>query len=362
MIHTKKIAALLGFFCISLGCPVIFAQTQPMVRIYIAPMESGDPEQQEYFMTNMEMEFTGASYKVVDTLEDSDYNVILSVSRQEAEADSESGSAEDEDEDEDEGEAQAEGENPEPPVNTITLTLVDTKTDRELISLSWDYNQLSDMNMWNLYLITQAMANAPITKIPAGAVPTVAPAVESDFNLQNKLLWFGIETSLGYAYPVEGPYVSGALTLEYDFLPFMGLSMGFGYQALFPTRINMNDKTFYHIVQHSFFIPVLFRFLLNIENYLIVPYIGAEFNLGTLGLFPKHTFQETDQIRYIPAIAGGVDFRLAAGPGALAIGGGGIYDFDINTWGVEIKIGYKFGVLTRTKKDQTKESESENDL
>jgi hypothetical protein len=346
LIHTKKIAVLLGFFCVSLGCPVIFAQTQPMVRIYIAPMDSGNPEEQEYFMTNMKMEFTGASYEVVDTPEDSDYNIILSISRREADPEFESAAGG--------TEAPAEGENPGSMVNAITLTLFDTKTDRELITLSWDYNRLSDMDMWNLYLITQAMANAPITKIPARAALT-APAAEPDSNLQNKLLWFGIETSLGYAYPGDGPYISGVLTLEYDFLPFMGVSMGFGYQALFPMLIDPDNKTYYHIVQNNIFIPVLFRFLFNTGNYLIVPYIGMEFNFGTLGLLPKHALQKTDQIRYIPAIAGGVDFRLAVGPGALDIGGGGIYDFDINAWGVEIKIGYKFGVLTRIKKDQTKE-------
>jgi hypothetical protein len=345
VIHTKKIAVLLGFFCVFFVTPVIFAQTPPMVRIYIAPMESGSPEEQQYFMDNMKMEFVGAAYEVVDTLENSDYNVILSVSQQEPNPELESAGGE--------GEAPAEGETPGSPGNTITLALSDTKTDRELISLSWDYKQLSDMDMWNLYLITQAMSNAPITKIPAGAALAVSEA-KSDSDLQNKLLWLGVETFLGYAYPADGPYISGALTLEYDFLPFMGVSTGFGYQALFPVLIDPNNRTYYHTVQHNFFIPVLFRFLLSAKNYLVIPYIGAEFNFGTLGLLPKPA-SGTDEIRYIPAITGGVVFRLTVGPGALDIGGGGIYDFAINALGIEVTIGYKFGLFTRTKKEPAKQ-------
>jgi hypothetical protein len=46
-----------------------------------------------------------------------------------------------------------------------------------------------------------------------------------------------------------------------------------------------------------------------------------------------------------------VNFRLPVGPGALDIGRGGVYDFDINAWSIEITIGYKFGLLTKTKKE-----------
>jgi hypothetical protein len=325
----KKIAVLLGFFCFFLVNPVIFAQNQPMVRIYIAPMESGSPEEQEYFMTNMKMEFVGASYAVVETLEDSDYNVILSVSRQEPSEDTE-----------------AEGEDPAPPGNTITLILFDTKSGRELIALSWDYRQLSDMDMWNLYLITQAMSNAPIVKMPAGAQLSGAPAKPVP-DLQNKVLWIGFEIPLGYAYPGDGPYFSTLLTAEYNFLPFLGVSTGLGYRALFPMIIDANDKTYYHTTQHSFFVPLLFRFLFSVESSLIIPYIGMEFNFGTLGLLPEHVLQEDGGDWYIPALTGGIAFRFSAGPGAFDLGSRIIYDFGINGLGIEFTIGYKFGFLTR---------------
>jgi hypothetical protein len=304
-------------------------------------MESGSPEEQEYFITNIKMEFAGASYKVVDVLEDSDYNVILSVSQQESIPESASG----------EGETpQTEEETPPaPPVNTVSLSLFDTKTKREVITLSWDYRQLSEMDMWNLYLITQAMSNAPIVKMPAGAILASSEA-KPNSDLQNKLFWAGLEFSPGYAHPGDGPYISGILSMEYDFLPFMGASVGFGYQALSPMIIDRDNNSFYHTLQHNFFLPVLLKFFLNVGSYLVVPYIGAEFNFGNLGIVPNDPLVEGgDQIRFIPAVVGGADFRLPAGPGAIDIGGRGIYDFAINAWAIEFAFGYKFGFYSRTK-------------
>jgi hypothetical protein len=344
VIRIKKTVALLGFLCFSLSGPVIFAQDQRTVRIYIAPMESGTPEDQEYFTTNMKMEFVGASYEVVDVLEDSDFNVILSVLQQEPdpelEPDSESESTEGE-------AAQTEEADPQSPLNTITLTLFDTKTERELISLSWDYRQLSEMDMWNLYLITQAMANAPITKIP-GRAGSAAGGVNSVQGPQNRLLWFGLETSMGYAYPSDGPYISGALSVEYNFLSFMGVGMGFGYQALSPLIVDIDNRSHYHAIQHNIFVPVLLKFFLNMGSYFVIPYAGAEFNFGTMGLLPANQSDEdSDQLWYIPAVVGGVDFRLSAGPGALDIGGRGTYDFRINAWTLGFVVGYKFGFFAR---------------
>jgi hypothetical protein len=348
LIRTKKIAALFGFFCFSLVNPIIFAQDQPMVRIYIAPMESGSPEEQEYFMTNMKMEFAGASYEVVDVLENSDYNLTLSVSQQEPvpESESESEPADGE------GEApQTEVKDSPPPVNTLSLDLVDTKTGRELIALSWDYQQLSEMDMWNLYLITQAMSNAPIIKMPAGAALS-AHETRSINDPQSKLFWFGLEASMGYTHPGDGPYVSGLLSAEYDFLPFMGVNMGFGYQALSPLIVDIDNKSYYHTMQHNFFAPLLLKFFLNVGSYLVVPYAGAEFNFGTLGLLSNdQLIEETDRIWYIPAVTTGVDFRLSAGPGVLDIGSRGIYDFNVNAWAVEFVLGYKFGFYARAKKE-----------
>jgi hypothetical protein len=333
----RKSYLLLCIFCISLAGPGIFAQNQPMVKVYIGPVEDGTDEEQEYFALNMRMELIGAAYEAVDTLEESDFNLALSVSRTEVEA---------------EAPETPEGETPEPPpaprqINSINLTLFDSKTSREIISLSWDYQQVSDMDMWNLYLITQAMSNAPIAKIPTGPAPvtTTNPTLP---DLQSKMLWLGIETDLGYTYPNDGPFVGATFTVEFDFLPFMGVSAGAGYQALFPLIIDADGKQFYHAIRHNFIVPVMLKFLLNMESYLIIPSVGAEFNLGGLGLFEEDpAIREPDRVIYLPAVVAGVDFRLEAGPGVLDIGSHVIYDIFTNDWGVEFMVGFKFGLLSK---------------
>jgi hypothetical protein len=335
--YTKKIVALLGFFCVSLIGQGAFAQTIRVVRVYIAPMESGTPEEQEYFMTSMKMEFDGAGYEITDTEEESDYYVIFSVSRQEEDTEA--------------------GENANlPQINTISLGLFSTKTQREVITLSWDYEQISDMNMWNLYLINQAMANAPILKIPADALPAeeepgVKPEPEPKSNPLNKLFWVGLEFFPGYLYPQDGPSFSGALALEFDFLPFMGIGIGFSYRMLFPLVIDTENEEYSHIIMHDFFAPILLKFLFNAKNYYIIPYVGAEFCFGTLGLMPKADDLQTDEIDFIPAIMGGIDFRLPMGPGAFDMGIGGTYNFNqANTWNLRAIIGYKLGFFERKAK------------
>jgi hypothetical protein len=333
----KKPIFLLFSFCIFLMTSGVFAQNQLMVKVYIGPVEDGTEEEQEYFASNMRMELTGAAYEVVDTLEGSDFNLALSISRTEAEA---------------EAPEETEEETPEaslPQINSVNLTLFDSKTSREIITLSWDYQQLSDMDMWNLYLITQAMSNAPIAKIPSDAASFAPPPTTATLpDLQTKMLWLGIETDMGYTYPNDGPFVGATFTVEFDFLPFMGVSAGFGYQALFPLVIDADEKQFYHSMRHNFVAPVMLKFFVNMESYLLIPSIGAEFNFGGLGLFEEESsIRGPDPVIYLPAVVAGMEFRVEAGPGVLDFGSHVIYDVDTNAWGVEFMVGFKFGLFSK---------------
>jgi hypothetical protein len=49
--------------------------------------------------------------------------------------------------------------------NVLNIALMNTRNGREIVGLNWTYTELSEMNTWNLYLINQAMANAPIVKL-----------------------------------------------------------------------------------------------------------------------------------------------------------------------------------------------------
>jgi hypothetical protein len=118
----------------------------PMVRVWIGPMDSGTEEEKDYFMRNMRMEFAAAGYEVASAQKDSHYSVALSVGREFDDPLAGTGR-----------------------YNVLTLTLTDSRNGREIVSLGQPYQELTEMNDWNLYLITQAMANTPVIKIPQDA-------------------------------------------------------------------------------------------------------------------------------------------------------------------------------------------------
>jgi hypothetical protein len=120
--------------------PKIRIATMPPVNVYLALVENGTPEEENYFTTNFQMELAGAGYEVVMTQDTSDFYITLSITRYE-----------------------------EDPPNELTVALFETRTGREIVTLSWSYTELSEMDTWNLYLITQLMANAPVNKILSGA-------------------------------------------------------------------------------------------------------------------------------------------------------------------------------------------------
>jgi hypothetical protein len=119
--------------------PKIQIAAMPLVNVYLAPVENGTPEEESYFTTNFQMELTGAGYSMVTTRNTSDFYMTLSIARYE-----------------------------EDPPNELMVALFETRTGREIITLGWNYAELSEMDTWNLYLITQTMSNAPIKKILSG--------------------------------------------------------------------------------------------------------------------------------------------------------------------------------------------------
>ncbi|MDR0399435.1 MAG: PorT family protein [Treponema sp.] len=115
----------------------------PEVKVHVAPVDGGTPEERAYFKEQFEMEIMGASFQVVDRRTDSHYWMSLDITQL--------------------------GDGEYPP-NILSLALYNTDTGREVVSLSWGYETLDEMADWNLYLIYQAMANAPMIKMPNNAM------------------------------------------------------------------------------------------------------------------------------------------------------------------------------------------------
>jgi hypothetical protein len=326
LICAKKAAVLFCFVYFVLVTPSVFAQeilrviTVPSVCIYISPMETGTTEEQKYFMENMRLEFTGATYEVVDSIEKSDYNVILSVMR-----------------DDD--------------TNVVTLTLFDTKTGRELITLGRDYQELSDMDTWNLYLINQAMSNLPLVKILPGTELTAVreggeeeaeepekPPYKSGFYMGMRVGGF-LNTSFfqpfgGY----DGGRISqgfageAAVLMEFRFLPFLSLQT----EAIFiydtfkaankrqgETELVGSIDTFWHL---SLMFPLFIKLPMELDRFTLSPFVGVYYIMlmEQINCVEEDSDKEPDTYPYninLPVgVSLGIDMGVILGAGELFIG------------------------------------------
>jgi hypothetical protein len=196
------------------------AQSRDDVRVYVAPVTGGVPEQQMFFAENFKMELTGANYAVVENREDSDYIMSLAITQDvEDSYDDDSG-----------------GGMVQQIINILTVSLQDSRDNREILQFSWAFGTLEEMYEWNLHLIYQAMANVPLTKLTG---------VPDTNHWRNK--WIYVRASFDYpitfyAYP-DPPYiakdpstVSGSSLdyskLDHKIMPFPGMSLGLEFQFL----------------------------------------------------------------------------------------------------------------------------------
>lgn len=148
----KKLPGIVIFFVVLAG-GALTAQTEspapaPVVRVYLGPAENGTEGERGYFRDSLSLEFSAAGYQVVEDKESSDYNVTMEILRREPDSAYEV-------------------------PNSIRLTLFETGSGREVISQTWDYGAVTEMNTWNSYAVTQMMANAPpiITITPDAQTP-----------------------------------------------------------------------------------------------------------------------------------------------------------------------------------------------
>ncbi|GHV80000.1 hypothetical protein AGMMS49944_17910 [Spirochaetia bacterium] len=126
-------------------CPPLFAQSPEdgagsgsriaNVKVWVAPVEGGTEEEREYFDFNMPEEVKGSGYQLAESVEDSDFYILFSLEHDEEYGD-----------------------------EMITAELYTTKTGALIISNTMGYAAVEDMTDWNLTMIYQLMANAPLHK------------------------------------------------------------------------------------------------------------------------------------------------------------------------------------------------------
>jgi hypothetical protein len=282
----KKIKVL-AVFAMVLAGPVLMAQTEvrvvvvPRVRIYLGPVENGTAEEQDYFTNSMTTEFTSAGYQMVDTKEDSDYNMTMEITRSEPDPDEE-------------------------PFSNIAMVLFETKSEREVVSQGWAYQDFTEMNQWNLYAITQMMANTPIIKITPDAEMLGVPA--GGEQPHRAALYLGlqaggifdlsfIQNSGGYEGGVgRGFGGEGALLAEFQPLRFLSLQTGVGmsYDTFMAGRIIEGEETRMTDTFRSLslLLPLWIKIPVTVDGVVLSPFVGAYYllpldvmNIGKTGTY-----------------------------------------------------------------------------
>jgi hypothetical protein len=316
-----------GKFLLLLLC-VLFSPLPAMaedlrnVYIWVHPVEGGSEREKQYFYNNIQMEMEGSGYKLAESRENSDFYMNIQVVHEEKDG---------------------------APPNYVNLTLYDSRTEKIITTLSWDYNTLEDMDIWTPYLVFQSMANAPIAKlvvIPEGELPP--PPEEPAW--YSKWLWIG--AAGGADYFSNRPHLDARLTLGVDLFSFMGLDTGLGYQADFPLFVDTAKDEYYHEIEQSLILPIKLRFLIKTENLLVEPNGGINFQFRFPGSYSGKLEHRTpeDSLVLFPAVFGGLDFRAKLGPGALVFGPRLTYDFEAEAFGFGFTLGYQFGLFPKKSK------------
>ena len=155
-----------------------YAQTRDDIHIYIPMPIGGTSEQQMYFHENFIMETMAASYAVTESADEADYTLNLHIKQNMILFDDGT-------------------EEPAPPDEdqyVITLLLVRTEDNVDIVQFDFPFTELPEMYEFNLFLIYQAMANVPLTKLVGG--------IEDD-HWRNK--WLYLRASLDFNIPVFTP-------------------------------------------------------------------------------------------------------------------------------------------------------------
>jgi hypothetical protein len=298
--------------------PIVRVVVMPKVKVYVAPPENGTEKEVTYFLDNFKMELVGAAYAVVETKEESDFYMALSINHYEGED------------------------------NELTVTLFDTETNHQIVSLSYGYAALSDMNIWNLYIIFQAMANAPIVKLRPNAelegVLEGVAAKPNEMEPYKAAFYAGLRVSglLNlYTFQTLRDYVGGgsqsisgegAVLLEFH--PFRYFSVqaeaGVTYERFGELRGGEAHSQGIGSAL-SLHIPLLIKAPIILGGLFLSPFAGVYYILPLWMRMEAGTVSTKYPYRVNPplGISFGVDMGKALGPGKFFIGVR--YDRDLGT-------------------------------
>jgi hypothetical protein len=331
------------FFMILAG-PALTAQTDvrvvvvPRVRIYLGPVENGTAEEIEYFTNSMTMEFTASGYQMADSREGSDYNLAMEIERPEPEAEGLEGDFEDPQADEAVETAETADEEP---LSSIRMALFETKSGREIISQTWEYRDFTEMDQWNLYAITQMMANTPVIKITPDAemFGVLEGGRAPDGGPHRMAFYLGlraggvfdlsfIQNSGGYEGGVgRGFGGEGALLAEFHLFRYLSLQTGAGliYDTFSAGRIVQTGgeeiRSTGSFQSLSLMAPLWIKIPVTMDRFVLSPFAGGYFLAPLAGKPGPHKLE--------PPLGLGLGFEWGIPINSHMLSAGLRFDYDI---------------------------------
>jgi len=165
----KKIGWILFFSLLAVS---LFPQSREDTTIFIAPVIASRPDHAAYFHENFTMEVIAANYAIAENSREADYIFNLEVVPNIVHYDDGTSELAPWDE----------------PQWILNLNLVRSEDDVEIVAFGFPFTEVEEMYDFNLFLVYNAMANVPITKLMGG--------IEDDDRWRNK--WLYVRVSFDY--------------------------------------------------------------------------------------------------------------------------------------------------------------------
>jgi len=287
---------------LALAVPV-FAQTRKDIKIYIPPVKA-NAAQAAYFRENFSMETRGAGYNLTENPDDADYSLLLEVKPNMVLYD--------------DGK-----EEPAPPDEkqfVLVIDLVRNEDDADMVSFSFLFDDVDEMNDFNLYLLYEAMANVPFTKVEDAVI------VEESDLWRNK--WLYIRASFDYPitfYELLDPKMlinnsnpSSVIPLDHRISPFPAGTLGMELQYLSWMSTEVDVHICFSDPISNSLIPVITieqKFPIKpAKIFMIEPYLAVSFPMET-----------SSHVTKFPRVGAGGGFQLGVKGGNM-----GAFFVDIN--------------------------------
>jgi hypothetical protein len=347
----KKASGLLFFMII---VAPIFAQTRDDILIHIPMPLATNPAHASFFKENFDQETAAAGYALTENINEADYILRLEVRPNLIIYE----------------DGYEEPAPPDEPQFLLQVTLIQREDNVEMVAFSFPFTEVDEMYEFNLFLLYQAMATVPLTRL-GDVIP------EGDL-WRNK--WLYIRTSLDFPITVHAirdvrwiHFVDPStgqrdetvrpVPLNHEVEYNGGLTVGFELQFLHFMSAELCLTVRFGDPISNAFIPGLgiqWKFPIKpAVHFMLEPYLMGQVQMHTL---PNHTIPPL-------SVGGGFQFGVRGGDmGAFFIDANFMYTLGVlytppptrfdsgyrdpsqipwNRWVISFGIGYKIGFFDR---------------